>query len=117
MVATYTAVKKAWGRAGDDLNLTITFRFILRQENRPYHYIVHIENFGSPLGALICALEQWREFGPVAQKHGYFCSGLNLSIYSKYNREKFIETLNDWGWFGKTEERPEWYSEISERSE
>jgi len=35
---------------------------------------------------------------------------INLSVYSKYQRQDFIAMLNDWGWFGFEDKRPEWYS-------
>jgi hypothetical protein len=29
--------------------------------------------------------------------------------YEAYNRALFVETLNDWGWFGPTGMAPDWY--------
>ncbi len=39
-----------------------------------------------------------------------YCSEVDEEAYSQYNRELFVETLNDWGWFGDSSAIPEWYT-------
>jgi hypothetical protein len=38
-----------------------------------------------------------------------FCSLLNDDQYGEFERDHFIDTLNDWGWFGSGDP-PGWYS-------
>jgi hypothetical protein len=40
---------------------------------------------------------------------GYFCSVL-FPTYEEYKRELFIDTLDDWQFFGSERERPPWYT-------
>jgi hypothetical protein len=41
---------------------------------------------------------------------GYFATRINVVAYSNYDRTAFVDTLNDWGWFGPEEQRPGWYT-------
>jgi hypothetical protein len=43
----------------------------------------------------------------VAQRSGYYYS-LLAHTYDRFDRDLFIETLNDWGWKGDKADRPEW---------
>jgi len=52
-------------------------------------------------------LKQTSEWG-VAEEHGYFVSVVSTS-YEDYDRELFVDTLNDWQWFGPGDP-PEWYT-------
>jgi len=45
-----------------------------------------------------------------AEKFGFYCSALNPFHYDHYDRDNFIETLTDWGYFGQPENKPEWYA-------
>ena len=33
-----------------------------------------------------------------------------IRLFNAVNMERFIDTLNDWGWFGDKSSRPEWYT-------
>ncbi len=48
---------------------------------------------------------------PVAPNRLYI-SVLHAS-YRTYRRETFVDTLNDWGWYGAPSEVPYWYSGTS----
>jgi hypothetical protein len=43
------------------------------------------------------------------EKYGYYSSALNPFHYRKYNRNKFIEALTDWGFYGDSDKKPNWY--------
>jgi hypothetical protein len=65
--------------------------------------------FGSPRGTLLFADRD--EERPTRELHasGYFFSILSDS-YEAFDENHFIETLNDWGYFGPDADRPRWYS-------
>jgi hypothetical protein len=99
---------RAWEKASKDLGIQIESPFILKTENKEIKYDLLIKNFGSKLGTLIITTENMSEFDK-ADKFGFYCSALNPFDYENYDRENYIETLTDWGFFGQQENKPEWY--------
>jgi len=99
---------KAWEKASKDLDIQIETPFLLKTDNGEIRYDLLIKNFGSELGTLIITTDNMSEFDK-AEKFGFYCSALNPFYYENYDRENYIETLTDWGYFGKQENKPEWY--------
>jgi hypothetical protein len=64
-------------------------------------------NFGGPHGTLIRLID---DESNDADADGPYRSRLNPEVYGTYDRGLWIETLQDWGWFGPRELRPDWYS-------
>ena len=95
---------KAWQIAADDLKIKIQFPAYNFGEG----FGILIEDFGSSKGTIATGLETEIDFKSI-KKDGLFISQLGSS-YEKYNRVDFIETLNDWGYFGNNENIPDWYS-------
>jgi hypothetical protein len=107
---SFEKVILAWRQAADDLQIKIQSPFVLTTaDNRTIQYSLLIENFGSKPGTLILSTDEMTEFS-TAEQFGYFCSTLNPDSYSTYDRANFIDTLNDWGYFGDTSKKPNWYS-------
>lgn len=48
----------------------------------------------------------WKD---IREAHGYYGSNLSPS-YRQYDRQSFIDTLNDWQRFGENALRPLWYT-------
>lgn len=72
-----------------------------------------VRHFGSELGALLFSESQCpssRECEEL-QGLGYFYSQL-FEGYCRFDEQLFKETLDDWGFFGSEQERPDWYSGI-----
>ncbi len=46
----------------------------------------------------------------VAKAESLYFSSLNPDVYGTFDRDLFIETLNDWGWFGAESNQPAWYT-------
>jgi hypothetical protein len=104
-------IANAWLAAADDLKIEVFAPYILRSDGREYRYIALIKTFGSALGTLVCLPSQWDEgFAEVAEQAGFYCSGVYPESYCRYDRQRFIETLNDWAWFGDPSKGPEWYT-------
>jgi hypothetical protein len=45
----------------------------------------------------------------IRRQCGYFSCNL-YPRYRAYRRQLFIDTLNDWGWFGEKGKEPPWYT-------
>ena len=95
---------EAWEEAAKDLNLTIRFP-IKKERNGMGILILH---FGSPKGTIVTGFETGADF-KVELNKGYYFSQLDKT-YENYDRSLFIDTLNDWGYFGGSENKPKWYS-------
>ena len=105
-------IASAWHTAADDLGLEIVAPYILKSHGREFTFVALIRKFGSNNGTLLCLPAQWDDegFAEVAEAAGFYCSGLYPESYSQYERQRFIDTLNDWGWFDKESNIPEWYT-------
>jgi len=67
-----------------------------------------LPDFGGPHGAVAVALDD-NERCERATGSNCFVSQL-ASGYRRFDVELFRDTLNDWQWFGPTDDRPGWYS-------
>ena len=102
------AILRAWLQAGADLGIRVTAPFTLHvSEVEAVTYEAHIVDFGGPNGTVVGVLDD--KLNDCRSLKGYYGSNLAPS-YRNYNRQHFIDTLNDWGWFGPSELRPSWYT-------
>jgi hypothetical protein len=102
---------QAWLDARDDLGIRVVhpFEFETPSGRRATTVGVYLPDFGSPLGTLLLCRFDADELDELADETEYFSSGLSPDHYEPYNRERFIETLSDWGWYGPNEKTPSWY--------
>jgi hypothetical protein len=105
-------ISQAWHQAQQELGLVIEAPFVFTgSDGSPLTALVLVRMFGSPLGTLITSInDDFDAFFEEAKKAGYYCSALNPTSYAKYDKDVFMETLDDWGWYGEEEARPEWYT-------
>ena len=103
------AITDAWQVAADELGIQVTSPFTLDDDSGSIVCPAMISGFGSPLGTVILPLDSPdRERLPsAAQRVGYSYSLLGRP-YDRFDRDFFIETLNDWGWKGDPDNRPDW---------
>jgi hypothetical protein len=75
---------------------------------RPVGLLPH---FGSPRGAVIFAESQRIDASHLRELKGmgFFVSVL-FESYEAFNQTHFMDTLNDWGYFGPSGLVPTWYS-------
>lgn len=86
---------KAWEIAAADLKIKVIFPFILKTKNdKELSFLFLVEGFGSKLGTVIFSTEDMSDMETV-EKYGYYCSALNQLSYLRYNRDLFVDTLND----------------------
>jgi hypothetical protein len=103
-------VLKAWREAAIDLGLKIHSPFILKIDTgEELEYGMLIENFAGDQGVLVLTeFEKMDDDEP--EMYGYCSSALAPEYYEKYDRESFIETLTEWGYYGAVEDKPNWYT-------
>jgi hypothetical protein len=67
-----------------------------------------LADFGGPNGTLAIALGD-RDRYRLASMSDAFVSQLGQS-YRRFDAALFRDTLDDWGWFGSSDDRPAWYT-------
>jgi hypothetical protein len=99
---------QAWIRAGEDLGIRVVAPFSLATESgETIIYEAHILDFGGPKGTVIGNKDS--DWDSLRRDRGYYSSNLYPS-YRRYDRQHFIDTLNDWVWFGQKGKEPSWYT-------
>ena len=101
-------IADAWRRAADDLGIEV----VAPVEVGNLTGIAHITSFGAPGGTIVLRRggQLTAEITSAAKANGYFVSIVNGDSYQTYDRGLFIETLDDWGWFGDPTAPPRWYT-------
>jgi len=101
---------RIWQRAAADLGIRVVAPYACRVGGLPHRFDVLVPDFGAPGGTVVVALGGAnRDSRAAAAEFGVFLSELSLNAYGDYDRQLFIETLRDWGWFGPPESPPSWY--------
>ncbi|MFI5057322.1 MAG: hypothetical protein ACHQLQ_03985 [Candidatus Acidiferrales bacterium] len=102
-------ISAAWLNAAADLGIRVVAPFpVMVSTGESLLYEAHIVDFGGPKG-MVVGLPDRDHIGDVRRSHGYGSSDL-FPVYRQYNRDLFIDTLNDWQWFGQKGEQPSWYT-------
>ena len=99
---------KAWEKASKELGIKIQTSFTLTIDGDELNCYLLIEEFGSKKGTVIMSTDDMVDFNKPG-KLGYYCSALNPLNYSSYNRDRFVDTLTDWGFYGDKDNVPSWY--------
>jgi hypothetical protein len=103
-----TDISRAWLKAAEDLEIRVIAPFWLESPDGISEvYDAFIPDFGGPKGALALKIED--PLGSRGAQAGYFVSKLGES-YRFYVRQLFIDTLDDWGWYGDKKSQPDWYT-------
>ena len=111
MKAEPTQITAAWFAAASDLGIRVTAPFVLvdSEDHRELELIALIHDFGGPSGTLVTTTNvDVGEIEKAAASSGYFLSLLSREAYGRYDRSLFVDTLNDWGYFGT--DAPGWYT-------
>jgi hypothetical protein len=100
----------AWRQAERDLGIRVEIPFTLKMENGDVEfYEGHVLDFGGPKGTVFGIIDLDRNTTKSRTENGYFAPDLSLS-YRRYDRQFFIDTLDDWKWFGPEGKQPSWYT-------
>ena len=103
---------QAWLTAAEDLRIEVTAPFVLRVDGGEIHCVALVRDFGHRNGMLVRGggATEWLEAKPLLDRAvdlGYGVTHLAKS-YAEYDRQSFIDTLNDWGWTGLPDAAPDW---------
>jgi hypothetical protein len=110
MTDTEAKVVAAWQEAAADLGIQFTSPFLVTSsDGRRHEYLGLVHQFGRRTGTLISVLHEPSEHAPYPAGEDYYWSTLG-SGYGRYERQSFIDTVDDWQFFGSESERPEWYT-------
>src|SRR4051812_38715989 len=107
-------VAAAWSEAAQDLGIRVVAPFQVDLDGDELQCTALVPDFDDVNGTLVMtgSTEEWQAKRAVLDKAsdaGYGCSFLS-SAYAHYERELFVDTLNDWGWSRGPDSAPEWYS-------
>jgi hypothetical protein len=103
-------VVDAWRKAAADLGIRFTAPFVTAVEGSRVQFLGLVHSFGRPIGTVISVIGEPSEGRGHPQDDQYFRSILSGDSYQVYDRQLFIDTLDDWQFFGPNQERPPWYS-------
>ena len=109
MTEVESRVVEAWREAARDLGIRFTAPFTLTSaEGKQFDCLGLVHHFGRQGGTLISVIGEPSSKTPVPAGEEYFRSQL-AEGYGEYRRQSFIDTLDDWQFFGPESERPAWY--------
>lgn len=103
-------IVESWLKAASDLTIEIVAPFVLESRGQSFYFVAYVKDFGSKKGTLVTIADDEEVPEVVAEEQGYYWSALDPGSYSIYDREEFVEMLDDWGWFGADDRRPPWYT-------
>jgi hypothetical protein len=103
---------QAWLTAASDLHIRVQhpFTFATSTGATATTQGVFLPDFGSPAGTLLLCRFDDDDVDELAEDTRFFLSAINPQYYEPYRRDLYIETLNDWGWFGSASARPSWFT-------
>jgi hypothetical protein len=103
---------RAWLDAAEDLGIRVKhpFTFTTTSGVSATTIGVYLPDFGAPAGALLLCRFDPHELQALAEDTDFFESALNPESYEPYRRDLYIDTLNDWGWFGARSSQPSWFT-------
>jgi hypothetical protein len=111
-VAVNEQVAAAWRQASIDLGVRVEAPFRRQADDGTViEGEVYLPDFATHDGGY----GLWRE--NVAAFHAVRAQGAWASLlydgYLAYDRQRFIETLSDWGWHGAEDRSPAWLGTVS----
>ena len=104
---------EAWVKAAEELGFVLTAPFSIEVDGGSVMRIAFLPHFGGPKGMIIAALDPQSSIDQrivqFSRQNGLFYSFVSLN-YGNYERPKFIEALEDWGYYGPQDKCPAWFN-------
>ena len=100
---------KMWQEAAQDLGFRFVPDFALQDETVPLIYLGLVPEFGGRRGMLIITEQDYARHVRTAKQQGYGYSCMS-EHFEPYDRQSFVDILNDWGWAGLPDQQPSWYT-------
>jgi hypothetical protein len=106
-----TQLSRVWLIAANDLGIQVTAPFLVHTESGEAVVVAAlVHHFGAAAGTLAGTQQgDFKQLSELAEQTGRYASFLYPESYRTYDRQLFIDTLNEWGWYGQ-EAPPSWYS-------
>jgi len=107
----FEGLVRAWSDARNDLKIDVVAPFDLMIDDTELKCVALLRQFGFRNGMLVMddsTLDETFGLAKVAVERGYGFSYLGRG-FTTYQRESFIEALNDWSWNGDAAGAPDWY--------
>jgi len=110
-------LKERWLMMAKELNFEIITPYVLSHNEKSVECFAFLPHFGSINGMILSIVfppdyETSNEISEICRNTGKYCSFINYETYINSNRQKFCETLIDWGYFGKLKDRPSCFDEF-----
>lgn len=103
-------VVAAWKEAATRLGILFTSPFtVTLPDGTKQECLGLVHQFGGRVGTVIAAIDEPSESADLRPTDDYYWSILG-DCYCEFDRQLFVDTLDDWKFFGPNCERPEWYS-------
>jgi len=110
MTSLELSVAAAWNTASKDLGVVVSIPAVVNVGQYPDLTVpVLLHHFGGKAGAFVLVMGEPSESLQAVLSTVGFVSIVEAR-YSVYERNLFVDTLNDWGYFGPPELKPRWYT-------
>ncbi len=111
--ANIEATIRAWQTASSELSFEVVAPFALRVETRVHQCLAWVPYFSGRRGNIVVAAElPYMPVDPIFKRDAaisqYSVSILDVKSYRAYDRTRFIEMLNEWGYYGPPDKCPSW---------
>lgn len=106
------SMERAWLEAAEQLEIRITVPYGIPSDPGPVRFTAYLPDFGGANGMVIGPIRRDSDGDTrrvAAKQAGGYFSELSEE-YHTFDRNLFIDTLNDWGWFGPEDSKPNWYT-------
>src|SRR5580765_3129511 len=104
-----TKVVSAWQDAARDLGIRFTSPVTAQHDGASISCLGLVHQFGRRIGTIISVIDEPSSETRYPANDDFLPSRLSDS-YAHYDRQFFIDTLNDWQFFGADAEKPGWYA-------
>jgi hypothetical protein len=114
MADSHKRLTEAWRKASRDLGIEVEIPFTLQLKSGvKIEADVLVMNFGHVNGMFVspCDIFLGHDDEIVSAGYGY-CEAISPT-FPTYDRNEFIDALNDWGWSGPPNQHPDWYVDDS----
>lgn len=102
-------ISDAWRRAAQELGIRVVAPYdVSLVGGRAARVEAYVQDFGSVRGAIVLS-QRTGNLAAEMNRNGHWHSILTES-HRAWDRKRFIDTLNDWGWFGPEGQEPDWYT-------
>jgi hypothetical protein len=108
---SYESLRQSWQKASKELGIEIVFAEEKPIGTKPIYYFAFLPEFGSKSGIYLGIYQKGSdalgsELAEWCESENQRCTFINPESYREFERQSFIDTLLDWGFFGK--KLPSW---------